>query len=54
MSKIAKILYRLGFKPKYSTGICGGITVGYGELDDYGYWQYELHIEYVTGKEKVV
>lgn len=23
-----------------STGICGRLTFGYGELDDYGYWEF--------------
>jgi hypothetical protein len=33
-------LYRLGVKPKYSQGICGNLTSGYGELSENGYWQY--------------
>ncbi len=39
---IAKILYCLGFKPSYSTGICGSSTKGYGKLDHMGYWEYPL------------
>ena len=31
-----------GEAPKFSTGLCGGITAGYGELDEHGYWEYPL------------
>ena len=41
---IAKILYRVGFQYKTSTGICGNTTHGYGKLDYNGYWQYPLYI----------
>jgi len=40
---IAKILYKIGVKPTYSTGICGRLTCGYGKLDNYGYWEYPLY-----------
>jgi len=40
--RIGKILFRLGFKPNYSTGICGSLTAGYGELSFNGYWQYPI------------
>lgn len=43
---IARILHRMGVRPNASSGICGGITYGYGELDDNGYWRYMLRIEY--------
>jgi len=39
---VAEILWRLGFKASYSTNIAGGLTGGYGELDEYGFWQYPL------------
>jgi len=39
---VARILKRLGFKPCYSHNIGGGLTCGYGELDDNGFWQYPL------------
>ena len=44
--QMAKLLNLLGVKPKVSTGICGGITYGYGKLDNNGYWQFMLDIEY--------
>jgi len=31
-----------GIKPNWSTGIPGGMTAGYGKLDDNGFWQFEL------------
>lgn len=40
---LAKVLFRLGVKPGYSTGICESITSGYGKLDDNGYWEYPLY-----------
>jgi hypothetical protein len=39
---IAIVLYRLGFKPESSTDIAENLTMGYGELDDYGFWQYQI------------
>lgn len=43
--KIAKFLFSQGIKPKVSSGICGGLTYGYGKLDPNGYWDYMLKIE---------
>lgn len=40
---IAKILKFVGLKPKYSNGICGNTTKGYGKLDNNGYWQFPLY-----------
>ncbi len=31
-----------GINPKYSTGIDGGDTGGYGKLSDLGYWEFPL------------
>lgn len=31
--------------PNVSTGICGRITYGYGDLDEYGYWEYTVRVE---------
>lgn len=31
-----------------STGICGSLTFGYGELDDYGYWKYGLRLATIS------
>lgn len=45
--RVAKLLKARGVKPNISSGICGGLTFGYGELDNNnGYWQYQLYIEY--------
>jgi hypothetical protein len=32
----------------WSTGICGSATAGYGTLDEYGYWEFPLHIDQGT------
>lgn len=32
--------------PSFSTGICGELTVGYGKIDEYGYWEFPLPLEY--------
>ena len=42
---IAKLLKFLGFKPNFSTGIHGGITSGYGELDHNGFWKFPLKVK---------
>ena len=34
--------YLAGEKPSYSTGICGSLTCGYGNLDDLGYFEFQL------------
>ena len=39
---IAKFLFAAGRKPGHSTSIAGARTAGYGELDDYGLWEYPL------------
>ena len=41
-SHIAKCLQTAGYKPRYSTGIHGRITSGFGELDFNGFFQYPL------------
>jgi hypothetical protein len=41
--KIAVLLYNIGIQPGISTGIHGGLTYGYGELDPNGFWQYSLY-----------
>lgn len=48
---IGEILYTLGFKPRWSTGIHGGYTAGFGKLDDNGYWQYPTHKAVRDNKE---
>lgn len=42
---IARVLYMTGKIPHYSTGIHGGLTKGYGELDEYGFYQYPLPLK---------
>ncbi len=39
---IASILFNSGCKPNISTGIHGYITYGYGDLDDFGFWEFSL------------
>jgi hypothetical protein len=43
---VADLLNWIGVKPGVSTGVCGGITYGYGNLDDLGYWEYPLKVVY--------
>ena len=42
---IALSRYQAGEKPTYSTGICGELTCGYGELDSNGYWEFPLDVD---------
>ena len=39
---IAGALRLMGVPPCWSTGIHEGATAGYGELDQYGFWEYPL------------
>lgn len=39
---VANKLCQKGIKPTFSTGICGSTTCGYGDLDEYGYWEFPL------------
>ena len=50
-SFIATILYHLGFKYCVSTGIHGDTTYGYGELDDNGFWEYNINPKLVEKKK---
>lgn len=36
--------------PYFSTGICESITAGFGECDEYGYFQYPLVVDQKTYK----
>lgn len=40
---IAAFLFAVGRRPLHSTSIAGTETSGYGELDDYGFWEYPLY-----------
>lgn len=42
---LAEARCKFGIVPSMSTGICGFITVGYGKLDDNGYWEYPLQYD---------
>lgn len=42
---MAKLLYVIGFKPTWSTGIHDKLTVGYGKLSENGFWQYPLDVD---------
>ena len=33
---------------RFSTGIDGRLTYGYGNIDEYGFWQYPLRFEYLS------
>jgi hypothetical protein len=39
---IGNLLYRLGFKYGASTDIGDNLSLGYGKLDDNGFWQYPI------------
>lgn len=39
----AQCRWARGEKPNFSQGICGSLTCGYGEIDDYGYWEFPLY-----------
>lgn len=36
------VLYTLRFRPCFSISIANTMTAGYGELGDYGFWQYPV------------
>jgi len=40
--QVAILKYRTGEKLQFSTGIHGQMTYGFGDLDDWGFWQYPL------------
>lgn len=42
---IGTILYYLGFKHGATTDIGENLSLGYGKLDDYGFWQYPIRIK---------
>ena len=47
---IGLLLYVFGFQHRTSSGIDGGLTRGYGKLDDNGYWQYQIPYGCYGGK----
>ena len=42
---IGECLFKIGFKPYWSTGIHGGTTCGYGNLSDNGYFTFSVWSE---------
>lgn len=40
---IGLLLFKLGFKYKVTTDITGSKSVGYGKLDDNGFWKYPIY-----------
>lgn len=39
---------------KFSTGIDGLLTYGFGALDDWGFWEYPLRFEYLTPEQQAM
>lgn len=49
--RIAYLKFLNDEKPKASTGIHGGLTLGYGRLDDNGFWEFPLPIDCWTKEQ---
>jgi len=49
---MARMLYRAGIRPNYSTGIHGGPTAGYGTLDLNGFFEYPLYLKVATKEDE--
>lgn len=41
----ARELFQQGKRPSFSHDITGELSVGYGFLDDLGFWQFPLHVD---------
>ena len=48
---MARMLYKSGIRPNYSTGIHGGPTAGYGVLNHNGFFEYPLYLRVATKEE---
>lgn len=48
----AKRRYDSGEKLNFSTGIDDSITYGYGQLDNYGFWEYQLRYNHLRPEHK--
>jgi hypothetical protein len=48
----AKKRYEFGERLNFSTGIDGHITYGYGELDEFGFWEFPLRYEFLNSDHK--
>ena len=48
---IAKILFKIGIKPKLTSFIGGDMSYGYGKMNgNIGIWQFQLPFGYVENK----
>jgi hypothetical protein len=45
---IAKFLLKLGRHPHFSTSIAEETTAGFGQLDEYGFFQYPLSNHWIN------
>jgi hypothetical protein len=45
---IAKILLASGRRPNFSTSIAEETTAGFGQLDEFGFWQYPLSSQWIN------
>ena len=45
-SLIAIFLYKIGIKPQATHDIANNLSLGYGELDENGFWQFQLPNKY--------
>lgn len=41
--------FESGENPQISTGICESVTMGYGDLDEWGYWEFSLPSKFHPG-----
>lgn len=46
--------YQSGETLHFSTGIDERITYGYGELDQYGFWEFPLRYNYLSPEHKAL
>ncbi len=52
--EIAYDKYEAGIEPTWSKAICDSLTVGYGELCKYGYFEYPLVIDDESETPKII
>lgn len=46
--------FMAGVRPSSSTGIHDGLTMGYGQLDQHGFWQYPLPQVFVNAYDRAI
>ena len=49
---IAIARYKLGEKPSFSTGIDDIVTIGYGNLDNNGFWEFTIPYDQLNEHDK--